>query len=83
MDLCPLMGLSIVMLTINYEYEIKNFQNQQELIECPISLEISKNPALCLKVRLDWTRSKAKRRLATFANLRKWLLIFAAGRFIG
>ena len=50
-----------------------------------------------IKVRLDWTRSNAKRRLATFANLRewsitslakvanlrKWLLIFATGRFIG
>ena len=27
-----------------------------------------------LKVRLDWTRSNAKRRLATFANLREWSL---------
>ena len=49
------------------------------------------------KVRLDWTRSNAKRRLTTFAylrewsltslakvaNLRKWLLIFVTGRFIG
>ena len=25
-----------------------------------------------IKVRLDWTRSNAKRRLATFANLREW-----------
>ena len=25
-----------------------------------------------LKVRFDWTRSNAKRRLATFANLREW-----------
>ena len=37
------------MLTIDYEYENKNFQIQLELIECPISLEISKNPVLCLR----------------------------------
>ena len=52
---------------------------------------------ILVKVRLDWTRSNAKRRLATFANLRewsltslaevanprKWLLIFVTSRFIG
>ena len=50
-----------------------------------------------VKVRLDWTRSNVKRRLATFvnlrewsltslakvANLRNWLLIFATCRFMG
>ena len=52
---------------------------------------------MAVKVRLDWTRSNAKRRLATFASgrlrhsrrlptfagFREWLLIFATGRFIG
>ena len=42
------------MLTIDYEYENKNFQIQHELIECPILLEISKNLVLCLKVHFQF-----------------------------
>ena len=41
------------MLTIDYEYENKNFQIQHELIECLISLEIRKNPVLCLRVHFQ------------------------------
>ena len=36
------------MLTIDYKYKNKSFQIQHELIECPVSLEISKIPVLSL-----------------------------------
>ena len=51
-------GLSIVMLRIDYEYKCNNqkFQIQNQLKECPILLEISKNPVLCVRVQFQFLK---------------------------